>query len=173
MGKNWSGLAACCFEMPVAVGSSTGRRWKDLGSLTQAETSSGNSGYPRSSHGSVGIPSPSCTLDQRSNEIIISNNNNFMALVHERTIPTERPQLVGEVSANFCILRVLRGQRDGSLCRILGFQDRSRYFFFQVAPQLYPRGWMDPIRDPLLLRKCGSAWNRTRTSGSVARNSDR
>jgi hypothetical protein len=25
-------------------------------------------------------------------------------------------------------------------CRILGFLDRSRYFFFQVAPQLYSRG---------------------------------
>jgi hypothetical protein len=27
---------------------------------------------------------------------------NSMALVRERTIPTERPPLVGEVSANFC-----------------------------------------------------------------------
>jgi hypothetical protein len=25
-------------------------------------------------------------------------------------------------------------------CRILGFLDRSRYYFFQVAPQLYSRG---------------------------------
>jgi hypothetical protein len=25
-------------------------------------------------------------------------------------------------------------------CRIIGFLDRSRYFFFQVAPQLYSRG---------------------------------
>jgi hypothetical protein len=31
---------------------------------------------------------------------------------------------------------------------------------------------VDPDPDPLLLRKCGSAGNRTRTSGSVARNSD-
>jgi hypothetical protein len=53
--------------------------------------------------------------------------------------------------------------------RILGFLDRSRYFFFQVAPQLYSRGWVDPIPDPLLLRKCGSAGDRTRASGSVAR----
>jgi hypothetical protein len=30
---------------------------------------------------------------------------------------------------------------------------------------------MDPVPHPLLLRKCGSARNRTRTSGSVARNS--
>jgi hypothetical protein len=36
--------------------------------------------------------------------------------------------------------------------RILGFLDRSRYFFFQVAPQLYSRGSVDPVPDPLLLR---------------------
>jgi hypothetical protein len=55
---------------------------------------------------------------------------------------------------------------------ILGSIDRSRYFSFQVAPQLYSRGWVDPVPDPLLLRKSGSAGNRTRTSGSVGRNSD-
>jgi hypothetical protein len=64
-----------------------------------------------------------------------------VALVRERIIPTERSPLVGEVSANFC---------GGRLCcvvsatdplhSILGFTDRSRYFFFQVAPQLYSRG---------------------------------
>jgi hypothetical protein len=54
---------------------------------------------------------------------------------------------------------------------ILGFLDRSPYFFLQVASQLYSRGWVDPVPDPLLLRKCGSAGNRTRISGSEARNS--
>jgi hypothetical protein len=29
--------------------------------------------------------------------------------------------------------------------RILGFLERSRYFFFQVAPQLYSRGVVDPV----------------------------
>jgi hypothetical protein len=42
--------------------------------------------------------------------------------------------------------------------------------FFQVAPQLYSR--VDPVPDPLLIRKSGRAWNQTRTSGSVASNSD-
>jgi hypothetical protein len=56
--------------------------------------------------------------------------------------------------------------------RNLGFLDRSRYFFFQVVPQLYSRGWVDSVPDPLLLRKSDSAGNRTRTSGSVVRNSD-
>jgi hypothetical protein len=55
---------------------------------------------------------------------------------------------------------------------ILGFLDRSRYFFFQVVPQLYSRGWVERVPDPLLLKKSGSAGNRTRTSGYVARNSD-
>jgi hypothetical protein len=42
----------------------------------------------------------------------------------------------------------------------------------KVAPQLYSWGWVDPVPDSLLLRKCGSAGNRTRTSGSVTRISD-
>jgi hypothetical protein len=97
---------------------------------------------------------------------------NSVAWVRERTSPTERPPLGGEVSANFWEYRVSRGQHNGSPLRILGFLDRSRYFFFQVAPQLYSRGWVDPVPDPLRLRKSGSAGNRTRTSGSVARNSN-
>jgi hypothetical protein len=56
--------------------------------------------------------------------------------------------------------------------RILGFLGRMRYFFFQVAPQLYSRGSVDSVPDILFLRKFGSAGNRTRTSGSVAWNSD-
>jgi hypothetical protein len=46
--------------------------------------------------------------------------------------------------------------------RILGFLDRSRYFFFQVAPQLYSGGWVDPVPDPLLLRKVSSGTLTTR-----------
>jgi hypothetical protein len=57
----------------------------------------------------------------------------------------------------------------GPYSRILGFLDRSRYFFFQVAPQLFSRGWVDPVPDTLLLRTSGSAGSGTRTSGYVAR----
>jgi hypothetical protein len=56
--------------------------------------------------------------------------------------------------------------------RNLGFLDRSSYFFFQAAPQLCSQSWVDPVPNPLLLRKSSSAGNRTGTSGSVARNSD-
>jgi hypothetical protein len=42
------------------------------------------------------------------------NCENSVTLVRKRTIPTERPPLVGQVSANICGNRVSRGQRNGS-----------------------------------------------------------
>jgi hypothetical protein len=98
---------------------------------------------------------------------------NSVVWVRERTIQTERPPLVGKVSANFLADRESRVvSATDPHGRILRFIDRSHYYFFQVAPQLYSRGWVDPVPDPLLLRNSGSAVNRTRTSGSVARNAD-
>jgi hypothetical protein len=47
--------------------------------------------------------------------ICSGTKENSVALVRERTISIERPPLVGEVSANLCGYRVLRGQRCGSL----------------------------------------------------------
>jgi hypothetical protein len=76
--------------------------------------------------------------------VLWASKLNSVAWVNERTIPTERPPLVGEVSA-------------GSL---------------RPYSQLYSRGWVDPVPDPLLLRKSGSSGDWTWTSGSVARNSD-
>jgi hypothetical protein len=46
--------------------------------------------------------------------------------------------------------------------RILRFLDWSRYYLFQVAPELYSWGWVNPVPDSLLLRKSGSARNRPR-----------
>jgi hypothetical protein len=43
-----------------------------------------------------GVKQPGHEADQS-----LPYNNNSVALAHERTIPTERPPLVGEVSANF------------------------------------------------------------------------
>jgi hypothetical protein len=40
--------------------------------------------------------------DDDNNNNNNNNNNNSVALVSERTIPTERQPLVGQVSANFC-----------------------------------------------------------------------
>jgi hypothetical protein len=64
-----------------------------------------------------------------------------MASVCKRTIPTERPPLVSEVSANFS---ADRGCHVVSVTnpygRILGFLDQSRYYCFQEASQLHSRG---------------------------------
>jgi hypothetical protein len=51
-------------------------------------------------------------MDNNNNN---NNINNYVTLVRERTIQTERPPLVGEVTANFCGWWVPHGQRDGSL----------------------------------------------------------
>jgi hypothetical protein len=65
---------------------------------------------------------------------------------------------------SYCQLFADRGCRVVSVTdphgRIIGFLDRSRYYFFQVAPQLYSRGSVNLVPDPLLLRKSGSAGNR-------------
>jgi hypothetical protein len=62
---------------------------------------------------------------------------NSVALVRERTIPTERPPLVGEVSANFLRIEgVARSAQRISTIVNLSFLGRSR-FFLQVAPQLF------------------------------------
>jgi hypothetical protein len=58
---------------------------------------------------------------------------------------------------------VSRCQRGGTPTAVnLSFLDHSRYFFFQIAPHLCSRGWVDPVPDPLLLRKSGCSENRTR-----------
>jgi hypothetical protein len=58
-----------------------------------------------------------------------------MPSVRKRTIPTERPPLVGEEIANFCGSRVPRGQRDGSLGPYSRFSRQEPLLFYQVAPQ--------------------------------------
>jgi hypothetical protein len=50
----------------------------------------------------------------------------------------------------------------GRWSRFVSATDLCGYFVIQVALQLSSRGWVDTIPDPLLLRKPGSAGNRTR-----------
>jgi hypothetical protein len=66
-----------------------------------------------------------------------------VAKVRERTIPTEWPPFVSEVSARSRV--VIAADPYG---RNLDFLGRSRYFFCQVATQLYLRGCVDPVPDP-------------------------
>jgi hypothetical protein len=96
---------------------------------------------------------------------------NSVALVRKRTIPTERPPLSAKLVPTFTD----RGCRVVSATdphgRILGFLDRSRYYFFQVAPQLYWRGWVDPVTH-YFWKNLAVPGNEPGTSGSVARNSN-
>jgi hypothetical protein len=123
-----------------------------------------------SSRSSSGLSLDSCSfyawLILRSRD-----NINSVAWVRKRNIPSDR-----RLSAKSVPTFADRGCHVVSMTdpygRLFGSLDRSRYFFFQNVPDLYSRGWVDPLPDPLLLRKSSSAGNRTRTSGSVARNSD-
>jgi hypothetical protein len=48
------------------------------------------------------------------------------------------------------LLRIEGGQRDGSLRPYSRFSRQEQLLFYQAAPQLYSRGWVDPGPDPLL-----------------------
>jgi hypothetical protein len=83
-------------------------------------------------------------------------------LVRPLTLPTEGPPLAGEVSANFSGYKFFAWSAERVPTAVnLEFLHRYLYIFIQAAPQLSSRGWVDPVPDPLLLRKSGSAGNLT------------
>jgi hypothetical protein len=82
----------------------------------------------------------------------------FSSRVNYTDLPTAA---AGEVMPTFAYVGVTWSARRFPTVVNLGFLDRIRYFFFQVAPQLSSRGCVDPVTDPLLLIKSGSAGNRT------------
>jgi hypothetical protein len=71
---------------------------------------------------------------------VFISHNNSMALVLEGTILTERQPLVTKLTANLRIESATWSARQIPNSCNLDFLDQSRYFFFQVAPQLYSRG---------------------------------
>jgi hypothetical protein len=61
-------------------------------------------------------------------------------LVRERTIPTERPPIVGKIVPTFADRGCwVVSATDPPVVNLFFFY-RSRYYFFQVAPQLSSRG---------------------------------
>jgi hypothetical protein len=92
---------------------------------------------------------------------------NSVAWVRERIIPTERPPLVGEVSANFCGWVVPRGQRDGSLRSYSRFSRPEPLLFLPSSTSVVLRDWVDPVLDPLLLRKSGRKLKSKDTTDQV------
>jgi hypothetical protein len=65
---------------------------------------------------------------------------NSVALVSKRTMPSEQPPLVVELVPTFADRECRVVNATDPHGRILGFLDRSRYYFVQVAPQFYSRG---------------------------------
>jgi hypothetical protein len=94
-----------------------------------------------------------------------------MVWVRERTIPTERPPLVGEVIANFCGQRAPRGQRDGFL-RPYSRLSRREPLPFLPSCSSYSEAEWTPFQAHYFLFPV-SAGNRTQASGSVAKNTRR
>jgi hypothetical protein len=62
---------------------------------------------------------------------------NSVAIVRKRTIPTERPPLVGQPLQ---VEGVASSAQRIPTAVNLGFLDRSHYFFIEVAPQLSSQG---------------------------------
>jgi hypothetical protein len=92
---------------------------------------------------------------------------NSVVLVREQTMPIERPPLVGKVSTNF------RGWgwhvvsvTDRYDC-ILGFLDRSRYFYFQVTPELQSLRGRGPVSKMASQQEKGFCFLRFKLSRSV------
>jgi hypothetical protein len=82
--------------------------------------------------------------------------------ISERTISTERPPLVGEVS----------GKRNGSPRSYSRLSRPELLSFLSSSSSLYSWGWVDPVPGPLLSEDLAAQGIEPRTSGYLARNSD-
>jgi hypothetical protein len=66
---------------------------------------------------------------------------------------TNPPMPDGHCLGLFCIYNIFfHNKKNPPTVVNFGLLDRSRYFL-EIAPQLSSRGWVDPVPDPLLLRK--------------------
>jgi hypothetical protein len=83
--------------------------------------------------------------------------------VRRPNIPTERPPLQAKLVSTFAVRSCCMASAAIPHFRYSRFsRPETLPFFSQVAPHLSPRGWVGPVPDPLLLRKSGSVWTRTR-----------
>jgi hypothetical protein len=97
---------------------------------------------------------------------------NSVALVRYQTMPTKQPPLVGEVVPTFadrgcCVVSAM----DPPVVS-LGFLDRSRYYFFQVAPRCPREAEWTPLQSHCFSENLEAPGIEPRTYESVARNSD-
>jgi hypothetical protein len=81
--------------------------------------------------------------------------------VSELYRPSDR-RLPVKLVPTFAVRGVSRSQSGGFPTPVIStFWTGDATFSFQVAHQLYLRGWVDPVLDSILPRKSGSAGNRT------------
>jgi hypothetical protein len=83
-------------------------------------------------------------------------------LVCKWNVAFERPPRPAKVMPNYAGRDYSVISATGPTAVKLGFLDRSHCYFFQVAPHLSSRGWVDPVIYPLFVRTSGSAGNRAR-----------
>jgi hypothetical protein len=101
----------------------------------------------------------------------VQNKNSF-ARLRERTIPTERPPLVGDVCSNFCGYRVPRGERNGSLRPYSRFSRSEPLIFLPSNSSIILTRLNGPRCRPTT---CQKIWQRRESNPnlwSLARNSD-
>jgi hypothetical protein len=100
----------------------------------------------------------SISLDDRLIHIpIYLSKLNSMDLVRKQTIPIEWRHLSAKLVA-----RVAWSAQRIPAAVNLDFLDLEPLFFHSSSSSVVSRGWVDPVPDLLLLRKSGSAGNRTR-----------
>jgi hypothetical protein len=70
---------------------------------------------------------------------------NSLASVCKRTISTGHRRLSAKLMPDFMDRKCRVVSAADPYGRILRFLDQNRYYFFQLAPQLYSRGWVEPV----------------------------
>jgi hypothetical protein len=102
-----------------------------------------------------------------------NKTTNSMALVREWTISIERPPLVGEVTASFCVYRESRGQRNGSQRKYSRFSRLEPLLSLPSSSSIVIMRLSGPRSRPTISQKMLVAPGiEPGTSGSVTRNSD-
>jgi hypothetical protein len=100
------------------------------------------------------LPSVKAPLVPFKQEAGWTKKLNSVALVRERTIPTGRPPLVGEVSANFWGIEDVAwsAQRIPTVVNLV-FLDRSRYFFLPSSSEVVLTRLSGPCSRPTASHK--------------------
>jgi hypothetical protein len=97
---------------------------------------------------------------------------NSVAWVQERSIPTERPPLIGEINANFCGYRMPSGQRDGSPLPYSRFSRSELLLFLPSRSSIVLTRLWTPFQTHYFSENLVVTGIEPGTSGPAARNSD-